>query len=132
MDDHHKIKNGGKMKKFFALTTIIFFAVLSTSLFAQSQVESGKFSANTSSPNYTLDKNSGDRSYTIEVTFPKPFDTKPNVVLAVSQLDASTSTNIRYNVEAVSVSRDNFTVKITTWSDSKILGISGTWLAHTE
>lgn len=120
------------MKKFFALTTVIFFVALSTSLFAQSQVESGKFSANTSSQNYTLDKNSGDRSYTIEITFPKPFETKPNVVLAVSQLDAATSTNIRYNVEAVSVSRDNFTVKISTWSDSKILGISGTWLAHTE
>jgi len=53
-------------------------------------------------------------------------------MLSVTQLDADKGVNTRYNVEVLSVSRDGFTVKIRTWADSKIFGISGYWLAYTE
>ena len=54
------------------------------------------------------------------------------VVLSITMIDVDTKTNVRYNVEAISVSRDNFTIKITTWSETKIFGIAGSWIAHTE
>jgi len=112
----------------------VFFAVCLTfvSVFAQSGIQSGKFTANASTEGYTLNKNSGDRSVSIEIAFPKPCETKPVIVLSVTSIDADKSTNVRYSVEAVSVSRDGFTIKVSTWSDSKIHGVTGQWIAYTE
>ena len=116
------------MKKFFIIPTVFFLFAFSFSVFAQ-QIDSGTFSANSSTPNYTLDKNSGDRTITLEVNFHTAFDKKPEVILSVNQLDASTNSNVRYEVKTITVSRDNFIIQIKTWSESKIFGISGTWLA---
>ena len=69
---------------------------------------------------------------TVEVNFTKPFEVKPKVILSVTQIDGDKAFNQRYNVEVLSVSRDGFTVKIRTWADSKIYGISGYWLAYSE
>jgi hypothetical protein len=115
------------MKKLLLISILSLFA-FSFSVLAQ-QIDSGTFSANSSTPNYTLDKNSGDRTITIEVNYHIAFDKKPVVILSVNQLDASTNSNVRYEVKTISVSRDNFIIQIKTWSESKIFGISGTWLA---
>lgn len=120
------------MKKVSILFFVLILLTGSSVLFAQIQILSGKFSANSSTPQYTLDKNSGERSFSIEVNFDKPFDKKPKVVLSITMIDVDTKTNVRYNVEAISISRDNFTIKITTWSETKIYGIAGSWIAHTE
>lgn len=116
------------MKKFSLMSVVIFLFAFSFSVLAQ-QIETGTFSANSSTPNYTLDKNSGDRSITIEINFHTSFDKKPEIILSVNQLDASTNSNVRYEVKTISVSRDNFILQIKTWSESKIFGISGSWLA---
>jgi hypothetical protein len=100
--------------------------------FAQAKVLSGKFSAYTQTAGYSLDKGEGERSYSIEVNFLKPFETRPTVILSVTSVDCDKQFNVRYNVEAISVSRDGFTIKISTWADSKIFGITGNWLAHSE
>jgi hypothetical protein len=114
------------------LTVFFAFCLAFTPVFAQSGVQSGKFTVNSSTSGFNLDKNSGDRSVTVEINFPKPFDVKPSVVLSVTSIDADKDTNLRYNIEAVSVSRDGFIVKVSTWSDTKIHGISGQWIAHVE
>ncbi len=116
--------------KNLSIISVLFFLFLGSSIiFAQSQVQTGKFLANSSTANYTLDKNSGDRSVTIEVTFDKPFDKKPTVVVGVSMLDSDVKANVHYNLEATAVSRDGFTLKISTWGDSKLFGIGGSWVA---
>lgn len=120
------------MKKLSVISLLFFFVLGSSFVLAQAKIQSGKFSVNTSTANYTLDKNSGDRSITIDVTYDKPFDKKPTVILSVTTLDTDTKTNVRYSVEPTSVSRDGFTIKISTWSESKIFGIGGTWLAVSE
>lgn len=119
------------MKNLFLAITAVLVLGLFTSASAQ-HVLSGKFSGNTQSAGYTLDKGSGERSYSVEVNFLKPFESRPNVVLSVTQIDADKGTNLRYSLEAISVSRDGFTIKISTWGDGKIHGISGNWMAHTE
>lgn len=118
------------MKKVILLITAFIFSA--SLVFAQVEIQSGNFKASASNTGYTLDKNSGDRTYLLEVNFPVPFNKKPKIVLNVSLLDSDGQFNQRYNVTAISVSRDNFTLKISTWADSKIYGIGGTWLAHTE
>jgi hypothetical protein len=120
------------MKKLIFAVSLIFLVGIFSSVLAQTKITTGKFSANSSSQGYTLDKNQGERSFLIEIAFPKPFDAKPLVVLTVTMVDADKGNNTRYSVEPVSISRDGFTVKVTTWSDSKLFGIAGSWLAYTE
>jgi len=120
------------MKKLlFAVSVIFLFAALSSAL-AQSKMATGKFSASSTSQGYTLDKNTGERSHLIEITFPKPFDSKPTVVLGVTMVDADKGSNVRFSVEPVSISRDGFTVKISTWGDTKVYGLGGSWMAYSE
>jgi len=118
------------MKKLFFISSLLLVFGLTTLSFAQVQVESGTWGANSSTSGYTLDKNSGDRNVLVEVTFDTPFEVKPNVVLGITMLDISAGSNVRYNISTMSVSRDGFTIKIATWSETKIYGISGSWVAH--
>ncbi|MCK9210702.1 MAG: H-type lectin domain-containing protein [Ignavibacteriaceae bacterium] len=113
-------------------TIVLAFFLSTIFLQAQTQLQSGSFNFNSSVPGYTLDKNIGERSTTIEVTFDKPFDKKPKVVLSTVMIDAETKSNLRYRVEAYPISRDGFMIKLTTWGDTKIFGLNGNWLAHAD
>lgn len=107
-------------------------AVLLVSFSAVAQIQSGSFNFDKNTPEYTLDQNKGDRVAQIEITFPKPFEAKPEVVIAVSNLDASKETNIRFTFKAIGISRDGFTLQVKTWDDTKIHGIGGTWIAYVK
>jgi len=94
------------------------------------QVQSGTWFVKEGQAGYNLYTNQGESSMTISVKFPTTFENKPKVALSVTQIDADKNANQRYNVEAISVSRDGFTIKIGTWADSKVFSISGYWIAH--
>ncbi|MEP0859928.1 MAG: hypothetical protein HRF52_00650 [Ignavibacterium sp.] len=115
------------MKNLLSLTAILtLFFLINTS----AQVQSGTWSVKEGQAGYNLHTNQGERAMTISVRFPTPFENKPKVALSVTQIDADKNANQRYNVEAISISRDGFTIKIRTWSDSKVFSISGYWIAH--
>lgn len=95
-------------------------------------MQSGSWSVSPGLENYSLDSNDGERSMIIEIKFEESFKSKPGIFLSVSQIDASIKTNTRYNVEAISVSRDGFTIRVKTWADSKIYSISGNWVAFIQ
>lgn len=109
----------------------LFFVFIPCSL-AQTKTQSGIWSVNPSLEDYSLDKNEGDRSMTIEVNFKTPFKNKPQIAVSITQLDCDKESNLRYNVEVLSASGDGFTIKVKTWADSKIFSISGYWIAFTE
>jgi hypothetical protein len=87
------------------------------------QIQTGTFS----STGTNLSSGSGDRQMSVAVTFPKGFGAKPQVMIAITSIDASG--NLRVNVEAEGISRDGFTAVVKTWADSKINSVSGTWIA---
>ena len=118
------------MKKILALLLAVVLCGLFTFSFAQAQVESGNWSVNQSTSNYTLDKNKGDRVMTINVTFDTPFDVKPKVVLSVTLLEVGDTSPVRYDVSAGAVSRDGFSITIKTWGETQIKTLGGSWLAH--
>jgi hypothetical protein len=118
------------MKKLLA--SVILSVIFSSITFSQTVVQSGVWTVNPSIAGYNMDKNSGERIVTVDIQFPKPFETKPTVVLSVTQVDIDKNFNSRYNVEAISVSRDGFTLKVRTWSDSKVFSLSGYWLSYAE
>lgn len=120
------------MKK--ALFTVLFLVLavgFSTSLYAQ-QIQSGIFDADYNTSGFTLHENSGDRIFTHEVRFEKPFETIPNVVLGINKLEADKDTNVRVDVTATAVSRDGFVIRMKTWSDTKIIVVGGSWIAHSN
>jgi len=92
-------------------------------------MQSSSWSVNQSLAGYSLDKNNGERTMTIDIDFETPFTEKPQIFLSVAQIDADKESNLRYNVEAISISRYGFTLKVRTWSDSKLFSISGYWVA---
>lgn len=112
------------------LSILLLLLVVNT--FVLAQIQSGTFFFDKSSPNFTLGDNEGKRTVEYEVTFNKPFETKPRVVIFVSLLDAVKATQIRYSVETKGVSRDGFVALITTWGSTQINGIGGFWLAEAE
>ncbi|HCY76636.1 MAG TPA: hypothetical protein DHV28_12020 [Ignavibacteriales bacterium] len=116
------------MRKFFLITLLLLLTVIYFPLSAQ-PVQSGSWSVNQSIAGYSLDNNNGERVMTVEVEFETPFAKKPQIILSVTQIDADKEFNTRYNVEAISISRDKFTIRVRTWADSKMFSISGYWLA---
>jgi hypothetical protein len=118
------------MRKLSFFAFVLFFFVFT--IFASAQTQSGQWQSKAGDAGYNLDSNNGARSTIVEISFSKPYDVKPKVMVSVSQLDADKGFNSRYNVEVLSVSRDGFTIKIQTWADTKIFSIGGYWLAYTD
>ena len=116
------------MKKTFLILSAIMFLTLTCNSFGQ-HTQSGTFFANAQTPGYNLQKNEGDRSVSIEVSFAQPFDIKPDIIVSVSQVEAGADAPVRYNVHPFAISRDGFIIKVSTWSNSKILQIGGGWIA---
>ncbi len=115
------------------ILNILFLSlILITAVNAQTKTQSGSWSVNQSVSGFELDKNEGERSVTIEIKFEKPFISKPQIFLTTTQVDASKEVNLRYNIKTISISRDGFTIKVSTWADSKIFSMSGYWLANKE
>jgi len=118
------------MKKIMFAFFVLFFAA-ATAISAQN-IQSGDYTADYNSADFALHQEKGTRSYDIDVSFTKSFEAVPKIVLAVNMIDADNRYNVRYKVEAKSVSRDGFTIKVTTWNDSKVWGIAGSWMAYAE
>lgn len=111
-------------------TSVIFLIICISNLSAQ--VQSGSFFFDKSTPNYTLHENSGMRMVEREISFEKPFETKPQVVVTPTLIDAEKTTQIRYSIEAKGVSRDGFVIKVATWGNTQLNGIGGFWIAQAE
>ncbi len=118
------------MKKLFA--SLVLFLFLGLFISANAQSQSGSYYFDTNTPNYTLHDKDGKRTVDIEVTFKKPFEKRPNIVLSVITMDVKSMEDLKYAVEPKSISRDNFVVSVTVWGKTQINSIGGNWLAHEE
>ena len=73
---------------------------------------------------------SGPRETTKHVEFPSgTFASKPAVIAAISTLDASNAANVRISATVTNVSKDHFDLQISTWADTKIAGVTVSWIA---
>ena len=118
------------MKKSLLVIAVMLFVCANS--YAQSVVQSGTYYYTKDSPNYTLNANQGKRIVEYEITFNKPFDKKPSVVIMPSLIDAESATQIRYNIRASGISRDGFVLLAEVWGDTKFNSIGGFWLASAE
>ena len=71
----------------------------------------------------------GDREVDVEVVFAAPFQKPPHVTVGLSGIDASSGQNLRFNLLARDITREGFTLRFVTWSDTKIARASANWSA---
>jgi len=120
-------------KHILTISLFTFLILAATSLNAQVKVQTGTWNANRTISNYMLAAGGeNERSVNISVSFPKPFNTKPEVILSVTRFDGDANINTRYEVILVSVHKAGFTMEAKTWGGSKINLIGGTWMAIGE
>ncbi len=93
------------------------------------EIQMGTFSLSPSNEGFSLKDGSGERVVLFEVTFPKSFEVKPDVILNLNTIDADKSENLRITMKPASISRDGFTIQVKPWAESKINLVGGTWLA---
>ncbi len=118
------------MKK--VLLSFALFLLAYSFTYGQVQVQSGTYFYTKENQNYTLHANQGKRIVEYEITFPKPFEKKPKVIIMPNLIDAERATQVRYNIRATGVSRDGFVLLAEVWGDTQFNAIGGFWLAHTE
>jgi len=111
----------------------LFIALLFLALMISAQeMESDQWRITQNDGGFSLNSGNGDRIMQKEVRFKKPFQSMPDVTVTVTFLDADKNQNIRYDVKAISVSRDGFVIRIKTWNNTKIFGMGGYWFAEAE
>ncbi|MDH3251589.1 MAG: H-type lectin domain-containing protein [Ignavibacteria bacterium] len=112
---------------------ILILSMLVLSAFAFSQnTQKGDFRGDGKVEGWTLGEGTGSRSAIIFVKFDKPFSETPTVLVAVtgqSSMAGETAKKTNFNVTADRVTRDGFVIKVSTWDDTKLLAVYGSWLA---
>jgi hypothetical protein len=116
--------------KYFGMLVVfaVLFCALGTAAHAQ-EVQVGTFTFVSTAEGAALASGSGERTATAEITFTKPFEVKPEIVLSINLLDADKAANTRVSLKPASISRDGFTIQVKTWADTKINSIGITWVA---
>lgn len=71
----------------------------------------------------------GQREVRIPVLFEEAFGTDPIVTVNLSMFDASSGSNIRYEITADGVTPQGFDIVFRTWGDSRIARARATWQA---
>ena len=72
---------------------------------------------------------SGEREVRREVAFPRPFLHAPMVFVSMSLLDAAREQNLRYALTAEEVTEHGFTLRLSTWNDTRIARAGVEWMA---
>jgi len=93
----------------------------------------GTFEADTNDAAFVPFKDgTGERFYRKRITFEKPFQQTPEVVVSLAGFDIAQDKNARLRVHAQNVDAAGFDLVIETWFDSKIWRVKATWIACFE
>ncbi len=114
-----------------SIPAVAFCMVLATATSFTQSLQSGTFSANVSSESWTLNGGSGSRTHIVFVKFQKPFTAPPTVTLSLTGYDgaAGKDGNVRVSIKHENISREGFVIKVSTWGDSRLTGVEGSWIA---
>ena len=75
----------------------------------------------------------GGRYEDIFVPFPNGvFNSIPKVLVMLNSIDSSRETNARLKIFPIHITMASFSIRVQTWSDSKIYAVGISWMAYTE
>nr|ADI48493.1 lectin [Euperipatoides rowelli] len=69
------------------------------------------------------------KKYTVPVKFASAFASPPEVMVALSVIDSSKSTNLRIETRAEAITQNGFNIIVNTWGDTILLGAWVSWIA---
>ncbi len=114
-----------------ALCILVLFALGSVAY--SQEIQTGTVEVSATTPGYaSLQKGNGERAVMIDVAFAKSFEVKPDIIISVNSIDIPKESSIRISAKAISISRDGFTIIVKTWEDSKINGVTVSWIAISQ
>lgn len=93
------------------------------------RAESGKVEVFSHYPNGYMWTGNGPREIDAVVEFQAGFRRDPVVQASIAAFDVGNAANARVDVNVVSVTRENFIVRVTTWADTKLATIHVGWTA---
>lgn len=114
---------------------LVLVGLILCSAFAFSQTfQKGDFVASVGSEGWTLSAGTGERSYIEFVTFDKPFDAAPTVMLGLAGYDATVGKDesVKIHLTVDKITKAGCIIKIKTWGDCKLGAVFGNWLAFTK
>ena len=81
-----------------------------------------------------MNMKTGNRIVTQHITFEKKYLTKPNVMVAISSLDAGATSdkNIRIRVFAKNIDTSGFDIEINTWHTSTLYEVKVSWISFSK
>jgi len=78
----------------------------------------------------TGDKSENPGKPSAQVTFDRPFCSKPDMIVWIQDLDVSNSADCRIRTYASDITATGFTINVETWDDTKLNNARVTWIAH--
>lgn len=114
-------------RSILVISACVLFSIAS---FGQS-LQKGDFVASVGSEGWTLASGTGDRVHIEFVTFDKPFDAPPTVMVSLTGYDATAAGDgtVRLHLAVEKITKAGCIIKVKTWDASKIGAVWGSWLA---
>ena len=72
---------------------------------------------------------SGRRTVSQQVKFHRAFSKPPSVTLSTHRLDTWKHANTRITLDVTDITEEHFVVTTSTWGDSRVYSIGGSWVA---
>ncbi|KAK3108387.1 hypothetical protein FSP39_006847, partial [Pinctada imbricata] len=63
------------------------------------------------------------------IKFPSKFEEEPVIAVGIRYMDAAQDTNVRVNAKATGVTKSGFTLRLETWSNTKLYCLGANWMA---
>jgi len=93
------------------------------------RAESGKVEVFSHYPNGYMWTGNGPREIDAVIPFQAGFRREPAVQVSIAALDVGNAANARVDVNVISVTSENFVVRVTTWADTKLATVHVAWSA---
>jgi len=78
---------------------------------------------------HAMEKGSGVRDDYLQVVFEQSFESPPSIQYGIVYLDTSKEACLRVSLKLQEVTASFATFKFSTWVDSKVYGVSFSWMA---
>ena len=97
-------------------------------------IQTGEYVGNFPCSQHYMNNAKGNRIVKQHITFEKKYETKPNVMVAISSLDAGCAKAVttRVRVSAKNIDTSGFDIEINTWNTSVLFEVKVSWISFAK
>ena len=115
----------------YIIVGLLFVAHMMSPSSAAQSTQKGDFVADGNNEGWSLGAGTGSRTHIIFVKFTKPFDAPPVVMLSLTGHSSISGKDgqINLGIATDKVTNEGFVIKVSTWGDTKVYAVYGSWIA---